>query len=65
MNYYEESLEEISAIADALQDNQNRKLKRKAKASMVIIQDIANELSPSSEMVSICHQLSDAIAKIF
>ncbi|MDJ0692456.1 MAG: hypothetical protein QNJ41_28705 [Xenococcaceae cyanobacterium MO_188.B32] len=60
----EESLEQINAIASALPDNQSRKLKRKAKGAMTIIQDIADTLPPTAPMVAICHQLSDTIERI-
>lgn len=58
-------LEQIQNLADTLQDNQNRKQKRKAKASMGIIQDIVDDLPQTSVMVSLCHKLSDAITQIF
>ena len=61
----QETLEQINAIASALTDNHNRKLKRKAKGAMAIIQDIAAPLPPDSPMVAICNQLSGAIEQVF
>ena len=61
----EDTLEQINAIATALPDNQNKKIKRKAKGAMGIIQDIVAALPPSAAMVTICNQLPDLINKIF
>ncbi len=61
----QETLEQINAIASALSDNQNRKLQRKAKGAMVIIQDIVAALPPSAAMVSICNQLPDLMGQVF
>ena len=60
-----ETLEQINAIAQALQDHQNRKLQRKAKVAMAIIQDITTDLPPTANMVTICNQFPDLIGKIF
>ena len=46
-------------------DSHNRKLKRKAKGAMAIIQDIAAALPPDSPMVAICNQISGAIEQVF
>ncbi|MEM9273708.1 MAG: COR domain-containing protein, partial [Cyanobacteria bacterium P01_F01_bin.143] len=61
----EESLEQISAIADALQNDQNKKLKRKAKGAIAMFQYLVEDLPQNSAMVAIYQELSDAIAKIF
>ncbi|MEM9274092.1 MAG: COR domain-containing protein [Cyanobacteria bacterium P01_F01_bin.143] len=61
----EETLEKVQEIAEALQDNQNRKLKRKAKSAMLIIQEISDSLPSNVSMAIICNQLPELIAKIF
>ncbi|MGK7896403.1 MAG: COR domain-containing protein [Xenococcus sp. (in: cyanobacteria)] len=61
----QDCMEQIAIITEALQDNQNRRLKIKAKGAMEIIQDIAAALPPSAAMVTFCYQLPDLIAKIF
>ncbi len=40
-------------------------MKRKAKAALGIIQDIATALPQGTAMVTICNQLPDLISKIF
>ncbi len=61
----EDTLVQIQAIAEALQNNQNRKIKRKAKSAMGIIQEIVDVLPPNAAMVTICNQIPNLIARIF
>ena len=61
----QETLEQINALAIALTDSQNRKLKRKAKGAMTIIQDIAATLPSDSPMVTLCNQLPDLMGQVF
>ena len=61
----QETLENIKVIAEALQDSQDRKFKRRAKSAMLIIQDIADELSPNAKMGTISNQLQDLVSRIF
>ena len=52
-------------IPSVLTDKHNRKLKRKAKGAMTIIQDIAATLPPTAPMVNLCNQLSGASKQVF
>ena len=61
----QETLEQINALAIALTDSHNRKLKRKAKGAMAIIQAIAAALPPNAHMVGLCNQLAGAIEQVF
>ncbi|MDJ0899368.1 MAG: COR domain-containing protein [Xenococcus sp. MO_188.B8] len=61
----EETLEQIQAIAEALQDSQDGVMKKTAKIAMKILRGTAAALPPSASMVNICNQLPDLISKIF
>ncbi len=61
----EETLEQIQAIAEALQDSQDGVMKKTAKKAMKMLRGTAAALPPSAAMVNICNQLPDLIGKIF
>ncbi len=61
----EDTLQQIQAIAEALQDSQNDAMKKTAKRAMKVLRGTAAALPPSAAMVAICNQLPDLISKIF
>ena len=61
----QDTLEQIQAIAESLQNSQDDAVKRTAKKAMKMIRGTAAALPPSAAMVTICNQLPDLISKIF
>ena len=61
----EETLEQIQAIAEALQNSCDRVMQKSAKRAMKMLRGTAADLSARSAMVKICNQLPDLISKIF
>lgn len=61
----EDTLQQIQAIAQALQNSQNGTMKKTAKSAMKMLRGTAAALPPSAAMVTICNQLPDLISKIF
>jgi len=61
----EDTLEQIQAIAKALENSQNDAMKKTAKTAMKMLRGTAAALPSSASMVTICNQLPDLISKIF
>ena len=60
-----DALEHIKAIVEAIPNNQNRTIKRKAINAMRTIQDIVAPLSSDAEIVTTSEQLPELINRIF
>ena len=61
----EEALEQINAIASALQNPHSSAVKKSAKRAITMLRGIAADLPSDADMLAICNQLPDLMGKVF